>query len=51
MTAENNIIREKIIKGLNLSSIRLLKNKRDRNLRIVISENGKIIEIDPKDIK
>jgi hypothetical protein len=51
MTAENNIIREKIIKGLNLSSIRLLKNKRDRNLRIVISENGKIVEIDPKDIK
>jgi hypothetical protein len=51
MTAENNVIREKIIRGLNLSSIRLLKNKRDRNLRIVISENGKIIEIDPKDIK
>jgi hypothetical protein len=51
MTVENNVIREKIIRGLNLSSIRLLKNKRDRNLRIVISENGKIVEIDPKDIK
>jgi len=51
MTAENNVIKEKIIRGLNLSSIRLLKNKRDRNLRIVISENGKIVEIDPKDIK
>lgn len=50
MTAENNVIREKILKGLNLSSIKLIKNKKDRNLRIVISKNGKIVEIDPKDI-
>lgn len=42
MTKEDNKIREKIIKGLELSQKKLLQSKKDRNLDLIISKNGKI---------
>ena len=48
MTMDNIILREKIIKGLELTYKRLIKNKIDRNLDLVISKNGKVMHVDPK---
>ena len=48
MTGNSINIRDKILKGLELSYQRLIKNKIDRNLDLVISENGKVIHADPK---
>jgi len=48
MTTDNNIIREKILKGLELTYRRLIKNKIDRNLDLVISKNGKVMHVDPR---
>jgi hypothetical protein len=45
MTKEDNKIREKIIKGLELSQKKLLQSKKDRNLDFIISKNGKINRI------
>jgi hypothetical protein len=51
MTKNDNNIREKIIKGLKLSHKRLIQTKKDRNLDLVISDNGKVIKIRPKNLK
>ncbi|MBN2683631.1 MAG: hypothetical protein JXR58_14140 [Bacteroidales bacterium] len=48
MTPKTNIIREKILKGLELTYKKLIKSKIDRNLDLVISKGGKVIRIDPK---
>ncbi|NER07010.1 MAG: hypothetical protein F6K17_32725 [Okeania sp. SIO3C4] len=45
MNKETNPIREKILKGLELTSKRLIETKRDRNLELVISENRKVKKI------
>ena len=50
MTRKDNNIREKIIKGLELTHKKLIQSKKDRNLDLVISDNGKIIRIHPKDL-
>ncbi len=50
MTKKDNIIREKILKGLDLTHHKLIKSKRERNLDLVISDNGKIIRLDPKNL-
>jgi len=47
--ANNNLkIREKLIKGLELYYQRLIQNKIDRNINLVVSENGKVVHVDPK---
>jgi hypothetical protein len=51
MTASDFILREKILKGLELTYERLIKYKIERNLDLVISENGKVIHIDPREFK
>lgn len=51
MTKNNTKIRKKILKGLELSYERLINSKIERNLDLVISDNGKIIHIDPKTLK
>jgi hypothetical protein len=51
MTKNSIKIREKILKGLELSYERLIKSKIDRNLDLVVSDNGKIIHLDPKTLK
>ena len=51
MTASDFKLREQIIKGLKLTYERLIKYKIDRNFDLVISENGKVVRIDPKTFK
>lgn len=51
MTTDNTILREKILKCLELTYKRLIKNKIDRNLDLVISKNGKVIHVDPRDFQ
>jgi len=51
MTKNDNNIREKIIKGLKLTHKRLIQSKKDRNLELVISDNGKIIKVRGKDLR
>jgi len=51
MTKNDNYIRDKIIKGLKLTHKRLIQSKIDRNLDLVISDNGKVIRVRGKDLK
>jgi len=48
MSSDNNNLREKILKGLELSYRKLIRTKIDRNLDLVISKNGKVLHDDPK---
>jgi len=50
MTKNDNTIREKIIKGLELSHEKLIEGKKERNLDLIVSDNGRIIHIKPKDL-
>ena len=50
MTKKDNAIRDKIIKGLELTHKKLIQSKKERNLDLVVSDNGKIIRINPKEI-
>ena len=50
MTKQDNIIREKILLGLELTHKRLIETKKQRNMDLIISENGKIIKIKAKDL-
>lgn len=43
-------IREKVLKGLELTHKRLIKSKKERNFDLVISQNGKIVRIHAKDL-
>lgn len=45
MTKEDNKIREKIIKGLELSQKKLVQSKKDRNLELIVSHKGKVTKI------
>ncbi len=51
MTEENIKVKEKIIEGLEKTYKKLIKNKIERNLDLVISENGKVSHVDPKNYK
>ncbi len=50
MTKKNNNIREKILLGLELSHSKLIQTKKERNLVLVVSDNGKVIKLSPNDI-
>jgi len=53
MTSDNKriaFIRDKIIKGMDLTIKKLLKTKSERNADIIISDNGKIIKVKAKDL-
>lgn len=50
MTKENNELIDKILKGLELTQKKLIKYKKDRNLTLVISHNGKITHLKAKDL-
>ena len=49
MTEQNNPIRDKILKGLDLTYTRLIKSKRERNLDLVVSKDGKVVRIPAKE--
>ena len=48
MTKKDNDIRDKIIKGLELTYRKLVKSKKERNLDFVISDKGKVIRLHAK---
>lgn len=50
MNKSKNLIeqREKIVKGLELTYKKLIEFKKNKNSPLIISENGKIIELDPE---
>jgi hypothetical protein len=50
MTKKDNLIRAKIIKGLEIAHKKLIRAKKDRNLDLVVSDNGKVVHILPKDL-
>jgi hypothetical protein len=50
MTKKENNIREKILKGLDLTYHKLIKHKKDRNLTLVVSHDGIIIHMRAKDL-
>jgi len=50
MTKKDNTIRDRIIKGLELTHKKLIRSKKDRNLDLVVSENGKVIRVHAKDL-
>lgn len=50
MTKKNNKIREKILLGLELSHIKLVQTKKARNFILVVSNNGKVTKVNPKNI-
>ncbi|GAO30474.1 hypothetical protein [Geofilum rubicundum] len=43
-------IREKVLKGLELTHKRLIKSKKERNFDLVVSQNGQIVTIRAKDL-
>jgi len=45
MTKKDNSIRDKIIKGMELTHKRLIRSKKDRNLDLVVSDKGKVVRI------
>jgi len=49
MTKKDNPVREKILKGMELTDKRLIKYKKDRNLDMVISKDGKVVRIPAKE--
>lgn len=49
MNRKDNDIKEKIIKGLDLTYLKLIRTKKERNLELVISDKGKIIWLQAKD--
>lgn len=50
MTKKDNPVREKILKGLKLSHRKLIRYKKERNLDLVISDNGKVVRVPAKDL-
>jgi hypothetical protein len=48
MATNNSKIREKLIQGLELSYQRLLKEKIEKNQKLVISKDGKVVHVDPR---
>lgn len=50
MTKQSNTLKEKILKGLELTHKKLIQTKKDRNLYLVISESGEIIKLYSKDL-
>ena len=50
MTKKDNPIREKIIKGMELTHKRLIKFKKERNLDLIVYDKGKIVKIPAKEL-
>lgn len=46
-----NEIKEKVLEGLNLTYKRLVQSKKERNLELVVSQNGKIVRIKPQEVE
>ena len=51
MTKKDNLVREKILKGMELTYTRLIKSKKERNLDLIVSKEGRIVRIPAKDFE
>lgn len=51
MNNNTNTLKEKILKGLELTHKRLIQSKKDRNQYLVVSEHGKILRLKAKDLQ
>lgn len=49
MKKTDNPVREKILKGIELTYTRLIKSKKERNLDLIVSKEGKVVSIPAKD--
>jgi hypothetical protein len=49
MTKKDNPVREKILKGLELTHKRLIQYKKERNFDMVVSKDGKVVRIPAKE--
>ena len=49
MTKKDNPVRDKILKGMELTYAKLIKSKKERNLDLIVSKEGKIVRIPAKD--
>lgn len=47
MTSKSIQIRCKVMKGMELTYQRLIKNKSEKNLTLVVSDNGRVVHVDP----
>ncbi|HOF17025.1 MAG TPA: hypothetical protein PLF32_09080 [Bacteroidales bacterium] len=50
MTKKNNSIREKILLGLELTHTKLIRTKKERNFVLVVSDEGKVVRVNPKNL-
>jgi len=50
MTKRDNKIRDKIIKGLELTHKKLIQSKKDKKLVLVVSDNGKVVHLNPENL-
>ena len=50
MTKKDNPVREKILKGMELTHKRLIQYKKERNLDLVVSKKGKVVKIPAKEL-
>ena len=50
MTKKDNLVREKILKGMELTYTKLIKSKKERNLDLIVSKKGKVVRIPAKDL-
>jgi len=51
MTKKDNPVREKIIKGMELTHKRLIKFKKERNLDLIIYDKGRVVKISARDFE
>ena len=51
MTKKDNLVREKILKGMELTYTKLIKSKKEKNLDLIVSKKGKVIRIPAKDLE
>jgi hypothetical protein len=50
MIETNEDLKKKILRGLDLTYMKLIQTKKERNLDLVVSKNGKVVHISPKDL-
>jgi hypothetical protein len=50
MTKKDNAIRDKVLRGLDLSYHKLLKAKKKNNQDVVVSDNGNVKILSAKDL-
>lgn len=51
MKAKEEVIREKILVGLDLTCKKLVESKKEMNHKFVISDRGKVVELNPYEVE